>query len=111
MFARRCAVYYSQQVLSYVCKTLLYPAYSVQVSQFLIPAMAYGKYPFPFVDLITTLITGSKEQGAGKNKGSGQSSTEKPAPIEKTAWLLGAFVIWKLRLKNLNLVKIVFNFF
>ncbi|XP_052278265.1 ubiquitin-protein ligase E3C-like isoform X2 [Dreissena polymorpha] len=83
---------FSQQVLSYVCKTLLCPAYSEQVSQFLIPAMAYGKYPFPFVDLITTLITGSKEQGAGKNKGSGQSSSEKPAPIEKTAWLLGAFV-------------------
>ncbi|KAH3832096.1 hypothetical protein DPMN_105373 [Dreissena polymorpha] len=94
MFARRCPVYYSQQVLSYVCKTLLCPAYSEQVSQFLIPAMAYGKYPFPFVDLITTLITGRKEQaiGAGKNRGSGQSTSKKPAHIKKTSWLLGEFV-------------------
>ncbi|XP_076462782.1 ubiquitin-protein ligase E3C-like [Babylonia areolata] len=48
---------FSRQVLLAVCQTLLCPSFSEQVAQFLLPAMAYGKYPFPFVELIQTLIT------------------------------------------------------
>lgn len=56
--------------------------------------MAYGKYPFPFVDLIQTLIFQCKEEemGEGKNKGSGKTAYKKMAKLELTPWLLGAFL-------------------
>lgn len=50
-------VFLSRQVLLAVCRTFLCPSFSEQVAQFLLPAMAYGKYPFPFVELIQALIT------------------------------------------------------
>lgn len=84
----------SNHVLSCVCKSLLCPVYTEQISQFLIPAMAYGKYPFPFVDLITTLLTQCREDelGEGKNKGFGRTSDFKKVKVTLTPWLLGAFI-------------------
>lgn len=56
--------------------------------------MAYGKYPFPFVDLITALLTQCRKEevGEGKNKGNGRTSERKNVKIELTPWLLGAFI-------------------
>jgi len=77
-----------------VCKSLLCPAYSDQISQFLIPAMAYGKYPFPFVDLITTLVSQCRADrlGEGKNRGYGRAADRRKVKVDLTPWLLGAFV-------------------
>ena len=77
-----------------MCKSLLCPVYTEQISQYLIPAMAYGKYPFPFVDLITTLLAQCREDelGDGKNKGCGRTTEKKRVKIELTPWLLGAFI-------------------
>ena len=58
----------SHQVLLAVCRTLLCPCFTEQVSQFLLPAMAYGKYPFPFVELIQALITHTSESAATDSK-------------------------------------------
>ena len=84
----------SHHVLRMVCKSLLCPVYTEQISQFLLPAMAYGKYPFPFVDLIHALIYHCKlqEVGEGKNKGYGRTSDRLVLKLESTPWLLGAFL-------------------
>ncbi|XP_045160514.2 ubiquitin-protein ligase E3C-like [Mercenaria mercenaria] len=87
-------VQFSNLVLTSVCRSLLCPVYTEQISQFLLPAMAYGKYPFPFVDLIQTLITQCREaeMGEGKNKGFGRTCYRKKLKMEITPWLLGAFL-------------------
>ncbi len=43
-------------VLQSVCRELLSSKYSEQVSQFILPALAYGKQPFPFIDLLHALL-------------------------------------------------------
>ena len=84
---------FSNQVLCSVCKSLLCPAYSEQISQFLLPAMAYGKYPFPFVDLIQALITQTTEEGGtGKNVRPKWRGESERVHIDWTQWLLGAFL-------------------
>jgi hypothetical protein len=57
--------------------------------------MAYGKYPFPFVDLIQTLISQCREEevGEGKNKGYGRTSYKKKLKTDMTPWLLRAFLM------------------
>ncbi|KAK3800090.1 hypothetical protein RRG08_015057 [Elysia crispata] len=50
---------FRQDILRTVTKTFLCEQYSEQIALFLLPAMAYGKYPFPFVELIHTLIEGA----------------------------------------------------
>lgn len=47
---------FSDLVLKSACFYLFCPAYSEQVEQFLIPAMVYSKFPFPFVELIQSLL-------------------------------------------------------
>ena len=81
----------SNQVLCSVCKSLLCPAYSEQISQFLLPAMAYGKYPFPFVDLIQALIS-QKTGGGGSEKNTRPKKQEEHerVVVDWTQWLLGA---------------------
>ncbi|CAL1546585.1 unnamed protein product [Lymnaea stagnalis] len=49
---------FKQDILRKVTKTFLCEQYTEQIALFLLPAMAYGKYPFPFVELIQTLIEG-----------------------------------------------------
>lgn len=39
-----------------MCRELFCPPHSQQIELFLLPAMAYSKYPFPFVELIQALI-------------------------------------------------------
>ena len=83
----------SNLVLCSVCKSLLCPAYSEQISQFLLPAMAYGKYPFPFVDLIQALITQTAEdRGTGKNVRPQRQGERDRVHVDWTQWLLGAFL-------------------
>ena len=78
-------------MLCCVCKSLLCPAYSEQISQFLLPAMAYGKYPFPFVDLIQALISHTAgEGGSGKNMKPHRDDVR--VHIDWSQWLLGAFL-------------------
>ena len=80
-------------MLCCVCKSLLCPAYSEQISQFLLPAMAYGKYPFPFVDLIQALISHTAgEGGSGKNMKPDKRGIGVRVHIDWTQWLLGAFL-------------------
>lgn len=74
---------YSDFVLGEVCRSLLCPAYSEQVGQFLLPAMAYGKFPFPFVDLIQALIIQTSDTAAGKPKSKVGSQQDLMTP-----WLL-----------------------
>ena len=78
-----------------VCRSLLCPVYTSQISQFLLPAMAYGKYPFPFTDLVQTLIAQCREgeMGEGKNKGTGRASDRVKVRVELTPWLLGSFLV------------------
>lgn len=45
-----------QDILRRVTSSFLCEQYSEQIALFLLPAMAYGKYPFPFVELIQSLI-------------------------------------------------------
>ncbi|KAK3089067.1 hypothetical protein FSP39_000528 [Pinctada imbricata] len=76
--------FYCDRVLRSLCQYLLCPAYSEQVEQFLLPAMVYSKYPFPFVDLIQTLI---HQTSTNQN-----SSSPVRQGIVLSPWLLGSVV-------------------
>ena len=55
--------------------------------------MAYGKYPFPFVDLIQALISHTAwEGGSGKNMKPDKRGSNVRVHIDWTQWLLGAFL-------------------
>ena len=55
--------------------------------------MAYGKYPFPFVDLIQALISHTAwEGGSGKNMKPEKRGRDVRVHIDWTQWLLGAFL-------------------
>lgn len=83
---------FSNHVLTSVCRCLLCPVYTEQISQFLLPAMAYGKYPFPFVDLIQTLISQCGDSDIDERSKDLHCSLERNKNnIELTPWLLGAF--------------------
>ncbi|BFZ16582.1 hypothetical protein BsWGS_19621 [Bradybaena similaris] len=47
---------FRQDILRKVTSSFLCEQYSEQIALFLLPAMAYGKYPFPFVELLQSLI-------------------------------------------------------
>ncbi|KAL5017056.1 hypothetical protein ScPMuIL_006645 [Solemya velum] len=79
---------FCQFVLVAVSRALLCPAYTEQVGQFLLPAMAYGKYPFPFIDLIQTLISKTSDSMENDDPSSQQGFT-----IELTPWLLGSVML------------------
>ncbi|KAK3607654.1 hypothetical protein CHS0354_010642 [Potamilus streckersoni] len=85
---------FSNFILANVSIALLCPAYSEQISQFLLPAMAYGKYPFPFVDLIHTLIdqTSSFQANTSPTQGKRKKDSDGAERLEVTPWLLGAFL-------------------
>ncbi|XP_046334142.2 ubiquitin-protein ligase E3C-like [Haliotis rufescens] len=74
---------FSHYVLQCVCRIFLCPRYTDQISQFLLPAMAYGKYPFPFVELIQGLISHTSQNGSSKRRH--LEPELKPSP-----WLLAA---------------------
>ncbi|XP_041360114.1 ubiquitin-protein ligase E3C-like [Gigantopelta aegis] len=74
---------FSHLVLRRVCCTFLCKSYSDQVGQFLLPAMAYGKYPFPFVDLIQALVTKTSSGNKTKRK-------QQEPQLEWSPWLLAA---------------------
>ncbi|XP_061191365.1 ubiquitin-protein ligase E3C-like [Saccostrea echinata] len=73
-------------VLSSICYYLFCPAYSEQVEQFLIPAMVYSKFPFPFVELIQTLIQ-QTSASCSENFNTKPSLVLTPSP-----WLLGSVI-------------------
>lgn len=73
----------SDLVLKSACFYLFCPAYSEQVEQFLIPAMVYSKFPFPFVELIQSLL----QQTSPTPNSSKRSNVVEPSP-----WLLGSVI-------------------
>ncbi|XP_035826355.1 ubiquitin-protein ligase E3C isoform X2 [Aplysia californica] len=86
--------YFRQDVLLKVTKTFLCERYSDQIALFLLPAMAYGKYPFPFVELIQTLIQGTTP--AGSSAGSPpQASAELGGSVSDgdSPWLLASVLM------------------
>ncbi|XP_076073361.1 ubiquitin-protein ligase E3C-like [Mytilus galloprovincialis] len=78
---------FSQFILKSLCKSFFCPAFSEQIEQFLLPAMAYNKFPFPLVELIQALL----QQTSDTSKVKGQKSDDM-ADIPKTQWLLTAVV-------------------
>ncbi|OWF54780.1 ubiquitin-protein ligase E3C-like [Mizuhopecten yessoensis] len=83
---------FSHCVLKAICQSLLCPAYSEQIEHFLLPAMAYGRFPFPFVDLIQALISDTARNSKHGSQVSGRSKRSSSTSIEMTPWLLGALV-------------------
>ena len=45
-----------QAVLKSLCTELFCQPFSEQIQEFLLPALAYGTRPFPFVELLNTLV-------------------------------------------------------
>lgn len=78
---------YSDLVLRSACHYLFCPAYSEQVEQFLIPAMVYSKFPFPFVELIQSLI-----QQTSPTPNSSNTPTKKSLIVTPSPWLLGSII-------------------
>lgn len=76
---------FSHNILDALCRSFFCPAFSDQIEQFLLPAMAYNKFPFPLVELIQTLL----QQTANKSKTN--QKTDK-TDIPNTQWLLTAVV-------------------
>ncbi|XP_048762043.2 ubiquitin-protein ligase E3C-like [Ostrea edulis] len=74
-------------VLRSVCYYLFCPAYSEQVEQFLIPAMVYSKFPFPFVELIQTLI-----QQTSSVSGPGNTNLKRSPVVTPSPWLLSSVI-------------------
>ena len=72
-----------------MCKSLLCPAYSEQIEQFLIPAMAYSHFPFPFVDLIQALL---KPMTTTIIPNTRKKSQKQEVELLLSPWLLGAVV-------------------
>ncbi|XP_059156173.1 ubiquitin-protein ligase E3C-like [Physella acuta] len=81
---------FKQDILRKVTKTFLCEQYSEQIALFLLPAMAYGKYPFPFVELIQTLIEGTVLPARGSDLPSPSYDSEDDYNIGDgdTPWLL-----------------------
>lgn len=73
----------SDLVLKSACFYLFCPAYSEQVEQFLIPAMVYSKFPFPFVELIQSLLQQTSPI---------PNSSKRTNVIEPSPWLLGSVI-------------------
>ena len=94
-----------QDILKTVTKTFLCEQYSEQIALFLLPAMAYGKYPFPFVELIHTLIEGasnSSDSSMSVTDAISSTSTSLQTPSannwrsgeeEDTPWLLASVLM------------------
>lgn len=76
---------FSHNILDALCRSFFCPAFSDQIEQFLLPAMAYNKFPFPLVELIQTLL----QQTA---KGSKTNQKTDKTAIPNTQWLLTAVV-------------------
>lgn len=74
---------FSDLVLKSACFYLFCPAYSEQVEQFLIPAMVYSKFPFPFVELIQSLLQQTSPI---------PNSSKRTNVIEPSPWLLGSVI-------------------
>ncbi|CAE1170740.1 UBE3C [Acanthosepion pharaonis] len=91
-------------VLGEVCRELFCPPHTQQIENFLLPAMAYGKYPFPFVELIQALI----DKTAEKNETRAFYVRKQPDGNTKlfpdpTPWLLYAvLVLGKNYIQNLT---------
>ncbi|XP_014775603.1 ubiquitin-protein ligase E3C [Octopus bimaculoides] len=82
-------------VLTEVCRELFCPSHSQQVELFLLPAMAYGKYPFPFVELIQALINKIGEKNETQlfsaKKNTNEDSSKKFS--DANHWLLYAVLV------------------
>ena len=86
-------------MLQSVCKELLGSTYSEQVSQFILPALAYGREPFPFVDLLHALLPvfeqatqqkqTNKHESLIEDKDTNMSCDWKLA-VEPSLWLLSS---------------------
>ncbi|XP_025111485.1 ubiquitin-protein ligase E3C-like isoform X2 [Pomacea canaliculata] len=104
---------FSRQVLLAVCRTFLCPSFSEQVAQFLLPAMAYGKYPFPFVELIQALITHASQSHssadmsfstASRSASSSYISSNANAVMPSPWLLLSILTLGQNKLEHLNSV-------
>ncbi|GAB1605249.1 ubiquitin-protein ligase E3C-like [Argonauta hians] len=81
-------------VFAEVCRELFCPPHTQQVELFLLPAMAYGKYPFPFVELIQALINKVGEEKERRSflakKGPCEGSAKR---FEANHWLLYTLLV------------------
>ncbi|CAG5130999.1 unnamed protein product [Candidula unifasciata] len=106
---------FRQDILRKVTSSFLCEQYSEQIALFLLPAMAYGKYPFPFVELIQSLIQGttvtSKHSSTDVEMASSSASAlfhnntvdVSSSGFEDTPWLLASVLtLANKELGNLN---------
>ncbi len=84
-------------MLQSVCKELLSSTYSEQVSHFILPALAYGKQPFPFVDLLHALLPVFEETEQTPpdvidplQAGPKHQRAESKLTVEPSLWLLSS---------------------
>ena len=73
--------------LSTLCTELFCSAYSEQVSQYMLPALAYSKDPFPLVELLHVLVPVCRTMAECSVDCSADSP---PLPVEPSPWLLYA---------------------
>ncbi|KAK7488482.1 hypothetical protein BaRGS_00020267 [Batillaria attramentaria] len=96
---------FSRQVLLAVCRTLLCPGFTEQVAQFLLPAMAYGKYPFPFVELVQALIIQSCDNAASTSLSPSTTAVEAQGVFLSPWLLLSVLTLGEKRLDQLDAVS------
>uniref|UniRef100_A0A2C9KEQ7 Ubiquitin-protein ligase E3C n=1 Tax=Biomphalaria glabrata TaxID=6526 RepID=A0A2C9KEQ7_BIOGL len=84
---------FRQDILRKVTKTFLCEQYSEQIALFLLPAMAYGKYPFPFVELILTLIQGTSSKTLQFPSSSSSVVDDEQETNEDSPWLLASVLM------------------
>ncbi len=85
--------------LQSLCREVFSSSYSEQISQFILPALAYGRDPFPFVDLLHALLPVFEHSQANSEenrmdlvsaKQNGTVSCDWILSVDPTLWLLGA---------------------
>lgn len=78
--------------LSSLCQELFCSAYSEQISQFVLPALAYSKDKFPLVDLLHVLVPVCQSMGSGTCQSTSPVYNTQNLPVEPSPWLLYAIL-------------------
>ncbi|XP_063401065.1 ubiquitin-protein ligase E3C-like [Mytilus trossulus] len=95
---------FSQFILKSLCRSFFCPAFSEQIEQFLLPAMAYNKFPFPLVELIQALLQQTSDTSKVKYQ-----RCDDMEDIPKTQWLLTAVVTFAERYLDIMSTPDVLN--
>ena len=82
--------HYSNIVLQSLSRELLCPPYCEQITQFVLPVLAQGKEPFPFVQLLDALLPANQNAQEVPNTEKFILQADWSLSVEATPWLLCA---------------------